>query len=124
MAANLNLQTIALANQAMQLIEQAADLKAQIDRFVTNWVQLDATAQLNAMPTCAVNTDGTLGMADTTPNTGHPIDTRVVTSLARAQSAFAIGSAENRLADLSSLMAGNAVGAQASWPSILANMSV
>lgn len=123
MPATLNSQTIALANNAMQLIAQLAALKEQIDMLTAQWTALNGATQLNAMPTCVLNADGSLGTADATPTTGHAIDTRVVTTLVRAQSAYNVGLAENLLAAVSSLLAGNAVAAQTGFPSILANMT-
>lgn len=127
MAATLNSQTIALANQAIGLIGQLNTLVGQIDALTAQWTQLAAATQLAAFPTCALNADGTLGTADTSPSTatGHVIDTRTATAsgLNRATSAYNIGLAENLLADVASLLGGNAVAAQAGFPSILAQLT-
>lgn len=120
MSATLNSQTIQLANHGMALMQSLAGRLQDAQAFVTQFVALNATAQLDAMPTCATNTDGTLGTADATPTSGHVIDTRVVTDLNRAIAAYDLGVIENRIADVISLTQGNAVAAQNTWPAELA----
>lgn len=120
MSATLNSQTIQLANHGMALMQSLAGRLQDAQAFVTQFVALNATAQLEAMPTCATNTDGTLGTADATPTSGHVIDTRVVTDLNRAIAAYDLGVIENRIADVISLTQGNAVAAQNTWPAELA----
>lgn len=125
MAATLNSQTVQMANDIMGLISQLGALKSQIDSLVAQWAQLNGATQMAAMATCALNADGSLGAADASPSTatGHVIDTRVVTSLGRATSAYNVGLAENLLSAVSSLLSGNAVAAQSGFPSILAQLT-
>lgn len=125
MAATLNTQTVALANQVMALMQQLGTLQGQIAAAVEQWTQINAATQLAGMATCALNADGTLGAADTSPSTanGHVIDTRLTTGLARAESAYSIGLAENLLASVNTLLGGSAVAAQSAFPNILAMMT-
>lgn len=123
--ATLNSQVVALANQAMGLIGQLDTMLYQINALVAQWNALNGAAVVGAMATCATNADGTLGAADASPSTatGHVIDNRVTPGLLRATTAYNIGVAENLLADVASLLNGNAVAAQADFPGILAQLT-
>lgn len=56
----------------------------QVNQLLVEWNDAGAMTVLNALPTAPVNADGSLGVADGAPNNANPIDTRVVTTLARA----------------------------------------
>lgn len=80
-------QAVGLANQAASIAQQILVLRATVNDFITQYNDTSASTIWNALATCAQNADGSLGTADGTPNTAHPIDNRVITGLTRATSA-------------------------------------
>lgn len=91
MSATPQSQAVSLANTILSIDAQIASLFAQANQVIALWSDTGAEAVVNALPTAALNADGTLGTADGTPNTAHVIDTRVVTALTRAISAADVG---------------------------------
>jgi hypothetical protein len=77
MAATPESQAINLANDllsVMQLLQQARNAG---DDFLKKYAAINASTIWNAMATAPQNADGSLAAADGSPNTAHPIDTRV-----------------------------------------------
>lgn len=125
MPATLQSQVVQLANNLMSAAVQAGQLKATIDQITGQWTQLSAGGVLNAMTTTVVNTDGSLGTADGSPNNAHVIDTRVNggTNLSRAISANDLATLNTGLTALSTLLAGSAVTQQGGMPQLLAKVT-
>lgn len=66
---------VAAANQLVALMNQARLLRASINEFVNQYNSEGYSSAWNAMATAAQNADGSLGTADGTPVTTHPITT-------------------------------------------------
>ncbi len=99
--------------------EQLATLGLAIQEAQSLWTLESVANEINAMATCSVNADGSLGTPDGTPNVTHPIDIRVLTGVPRALSANQWAALETVLGTVVSLIAGNAVSAQTSMNAIL-----
>jgi hypothetical protein len=70
------------ANDLGDLIsQQLLALRGAANEYVSKYNDAAWSTVWNALPTAAVNSDGSLGAADGTPNNAHPIDTRIVTAL-------------------------------------------
>jgi hypothetical protein len=114
-------QTIANANTIIGLTQSLQALYLQIRAASEAWTD-DATAnQLNALPTAPYKTDGSLGTADTTPNTANPIDTRIITTLSRTVSANSVASMLTILQNVKTYVEGGAVAATPGVRAILNN---
>ena len=120
MSATLQSQAIAMANTITGLCQQLAAIEDAINLVSGQYTQLQGATVLGALATCAANADGSLGAADTTPTTGHVIDTRVFPALSRAQSAYDIGAALTGLQAVAALLAGSPPTQQGQMPQILA----
>lgn len=79
MAATPQSQAINGANDLLSVMQQLQQVRATVDNFVRQYVAANYSAEWNAFPTAIAATDGSLGTADGSPNTVHPIDTRVAT---------------------------------------------
>lgn len=64
------------ANAMIQLAQQIANLRASINAFVTQYSDEGFSTVWSNLATAALNTDGSPGTVDGSPNTTHPIDTR------------------------------------------------
>lgn len=112
-------QAIQNANTIMNLATQLLSLSQQVTIVNNAWLD-DATANtLNAMGTVALNADGTLGTADPSPNTSHPLNLALYPTLNRALSANQIASMLTVLNSIPSFVAGNAIASTASVRAIL-----
>src|SRR5690348_2782599 len=114
MSASLQSQAISVANQLISIGQQVYNLQQQINGTNGVYIQLTLSTALAALPTCVVNTDGSLGTADGSPNAAHVIDTRIAaaSSLNRAISANDLASLNTFVAAVASLAAGSAVSQQ------------
>lgn len=117
----LQSQSIQNANTIIGLAQQLLVLYGQITAASNAWNDDGSLAVINALATCALNVDGSLGTADGTPVTTHPIDTRVPanTALSRAVSASNIASCLTQLNNVASFINGNAVAATPGVRSLL-----
>lgn len=87
MSDTLQSRAINAANGMLAISQQLSALRATINQFVTQYNSEGFSTVWNALGTCAQNTDGSLGTADGSPNTAHPINTGTYTTLNRAVSA-------------------------------------
>ena len=86
MAATKQSQAISLLNDLLTFAQQVTALRDFANVVNNKYTKQGASTVWAALPTAALGTDGSLGLADGTPNVARPIDTRAVTSLARAVS--------------------------------------
>src|SRR4029077_14269975 len=77
MAATPQSQAINGANDLLFVMQQLQQVRATVDNYVRQYTASNYSAAWNAAATAAQNTDGSLGTADGTPNTAHPIHTRL-----------------------------------------------
>lgn len=114
-------QAIQNANAIIGLAQQLLVLYSQIVTANNAWNDDGSLTIVDALATCAQNTDGSLGTADASPVTTHPIDTRVAanTALSRAVSASNISSCLTQLNSVVSFVNGNAVAATTGVRSLL-----
>lgn len=82
-------QTRALnaANSLMAIAQQLSALRATVNQFVTQYNSEGYSTVWSNLGTCAQNSDGSLGTADGSPTSGHPINVGTYTSLNKAVSA-------------------------------------
>jgi len=99
------------ANLLFSLMKQLQNFRAQVNDFVTQYNDNNWGAIWNAWPTAALATDGSLGTADGTPNTLHPIDTRIaaLANLASPNAANDLTSAVTALQAFQSFLTNAAV---------------
>ncbi|HLW67827.1 MAG TPA: hypothetical protein VKS79_21090 [Gemmataceae bacterium] len=74
------------ANNLIALMKQIQALRPAWNDFITRYNSEGWAAIWQALPTAALNGDGSLGTADGSPNAFHPIDTRIVTTLNKSVS--------------------------------------
>lgn len=74
-------QTVQILNEMVALVPAISQLQINLTDVINRQTIKTAVANAANLPTCAQNADGSLGAADGTANTAHPIDTRVVTGL-------------------------------------------
>lgn len=81
-------KAVAAANFALSVGQQLANIRDAINTFLVKNTNEGYTTTWSSFATCAQNADGSLGTADSTPNTAHPIDTRTagLTGLANSVS--------------------------------------
>jgi hypothetical protein len=102
---------IAGANTLVSIMGQFQALRQQCADVVKAYNSEQWSSTWNNMATAPFNNDGSLGAADASPNTAHPIDTRVFASLSRAASATAYIAAITLLNDFANFLGNGAVGA-------------
>lgn len=114
-------QAIQNANNIVALAQQLLNLYIQITAVSNAWNDDGSLAIIDVLATCAQNPDGSLGTADGTPVTTHPIDTRVAANVAlsRAVSASNISACLTQLNNVASFINGNAVAATPGVRSLL-----
>lgn len=77
MADTKQTKAIAAANGIIGIAQQLSSLRSTINAFVAPYNSEGYSTVWNNLATAALNADGSLGTADASPNTSHPIDTRV-----------------------------------------------
>lgn len=122
MSSTLQSQAIAVANQLIAIGQNIYNAQQQSNQSNGVYTQLTLSTVLAALPTCAVNADGTLGAADGTPNPAHVIDTRVIAGLNRAISANDLASLSTFSGAVIALASGNTVTQQGQAPQLLAKL--
>lgn len=120
MATN-NTQAIQIANGLISCANQLLALYNQIGVLNTAWTDDAVANTLNAMTTVALNSDGTQGTADSTPNVAHPISLTVYPTLNRSISANQLASLNTVLGTITTLVNGSAVSAQSGFRAIINN---
>lgn len=113
-------QAISNANQIFATVQVLANTLATVNKLINNYTQSNMAAVFEALPTCATNPDGSLGTDDPAPVSGNVIDTRKVSNLNVAISAYEIGVSMNLLEAYVNLLEGLAVATQQYAPSVLA----
>lgn len=119
MAATQQSQSIQVANNLCAAASNFLAVFQQMVGLDAAWTDNGVAAVLAALPTAALNADGSLGTADGSPNVAHPIDTRIVTSLQHMLSSNQIGSLKTILDELVSYVNGSAVATQAGARAII-----
>ena len=114
-------QAIQNANTIISLSQQVMGLYVAITQANNAWNDDGSLTVIQALATCALNADGSLGTADGTPNNAHPIDIRVAANsgLSRAASENTIASCLTQLNNIVSFINGNAVAATPGVRSLL-----
>lgn len=104
-------QVAAVANQIINLTSAMSGIQQQISAASSAWTNLSAATKLNAFPTAAVTTTGGIGIVDTAPANGNPINTSVApgTQISRAISANNIAAMLTFLQGISTAIGGGAV---------------
>lgn len=87
MSATPQSQAIQVANTYFGLVQQLVTLYQQIKVAKQQWGDDGVANVVAALQTAPLSADGTLGVADGSPNVAHPVDTRIYTTLNRAISA-------------------------------------
>ena len=116
MASITQAEALTAINHLIAGIKNLSSLNDEFTPVVLDWVNNGVGSILSALPTTALNADGTLG----SPNAGHPIDSRLVPGiLAPDMTPFQIGVAFNIMQGILALCAGQAVATEALAPAIL-----
>jgi len=118
-AATQQTQAIAVANQLIGLSTALISIYQQMVVLDAAWTDQGTANVLNAMGTVALNTDGSTGTADVTPNVTHPLSPALYSNLSRSLSANQITSLKTILDNIVTYVNGSAVSATASARSIL-----
>jgi hypothetical protein len=119
MTATPQSQAIQVANQ---LFSNASALMAiyQSQIAIDNtWNDNTVGATLNAMSTVALNSDGTAGSADGSPNVAHPLSPTLYPTLQHMLSSNQISSIKTILDEIVTYINGQAVATQAAARAIL-----
>lgn len=74
-------------NGVFNLAQQMISLRAQVNDFILKYNDNSWSTVWSNLATAALNADGSLGTADGSPNTSHPINTGLVSGLQSDQSA-------------------------------------
>jgi hypothetical protein len=112
-------QAIQNVNTIISLAQQLLALSTSITSINNAW-QDDGTANvINAMGTQALNTDGSLGAADGSPNNAHPMNLTTYPTLSRAISANQVASLLTVLNNIPVYVSGSSVSATAGVRGIL-----
>jgi hypothetical protein len=119
MAATQQSQAIANANAVMNLGASLLQLYAAITAVNNAWNDDSSLTVLQAMGTTALNTDGTPGAADGTPNPAHPLNTATYPTLTRAIAANDLGSILTQLNAVVGFVNGSQAGPTAGVRSVL-----
>jgi len=102
-------QSIAFANRLLANAGALHSVYAEALELATLYTTQGHANTLKALPTAALNTDGSLGAADATPVIANPIDTRVIANLNRAISSNKLIAAKGVLDEFVAFMANAAV---------------
>lgn len=109
MSATKQSQAVALANELIGLAGMLQSVNFTASGLSQRYGNQGTQAVLNALPTCALAADGSLGAADTAPVSGNPIDTRVVIGLNRACTAQQLIAVKNTMNEFIAFMSNAAV---------------
>jgi hypothetical protein len=123
MAQTVQTQVIEDANTINALASQLLNLATQVNLLTASWNALNGATVMAAMGTVAQNADGSLGTADGSPTSGHPVNPALYPALSRATSAYNYGATLTILQQVATLCAGSAVATQSSAPTLLAEMT-
>src|SRR6266849_2430563 len=121
--ANPQTQAIQIANQLTGLSSQLMAIYTQMVILDAAWTDQGIANVLNAMGTVVLNTDGSTGTVDVSPNVTHPLDPAKYPSLTRSLSSNQITSLKTILDNIVTYVNGSAVSATASARAI-SNTSV
>jgi hypothetical protein len=111
---------IGITNKLMADIKAFIALLPQIESDVNDYLNNGVGAVLAALPTVALNADGSLGTADATPVEGNIIDpTKVAPHFTLEVSSYNIGLMFNFLQQVIALADGATVTQQATAPAML-----
>jgi hypothetical protein len=119
MASTPNSQAVQTANALITLSGQLMALYQQMVILDAAWTDDAVATTLAAMGTTAINTDGTIGAADGSPNAAHPMSLTIYPNLTRAVSSTQIGQAKTIMDGLVSYINGGAVSTQVGARAIL-----
>jgi hypothetical protein len=114
MAATPNSQTIAQANLIISTAQQMLSLYQTMLALDASWTDDGVATALATLNTVAVNSDGTLGTADGTPNSAHPINPAIYPTITRAVSVNQLTLAKTIMDGFVSYIGGQAVTTQVS----------
>jgi hypothetical protein len=112
-------QAIVVANGLTSAAQELIGLFKALATLDQQWTDWGAANILAAMGTVAVNTDGSLGTADATPNTSHPLNPTTYPSLVSTLSSTQIGQLKTILDGVETYVSGGAVTQQAGARAIL-----
>jgi hypothetical protein len=70
-------KALSQANALLALMVQFQGLRSSLDELIYQYISETYNTIWGALPTAALNADGSLGAADPSPVSTHPIDTRV-----------------------------------------------
>lgn len=107
-------QAIGVANAIILAAQALLTLSQTIQAASLAWTDDAVANELNALQTCALSTDGSLGAVDGSPNVSHPINTAQYPTLVRALSANQIAAMLTIINAIPTYVGGGAVPA-AAW---------
>jgi hypothetical protein len=112
-------QVIGVANEVINFSAQLIAVYNACKVMQTQWTDDGVASLLNAQATVVLNSDGSLGAADGSPNTAHPIDPNKVPGLARPLSSTQLAQMKGILDSFVNYIEGQAIGANANTRSFL-----
>lgn len=113
------------ANEVISLVQQIRNMKAAIAELLAINSQVPLGNLWATLKTTAINSDGTLGTADSgSPIAANPIDSRVYTNLSRAVKLSALNDGLGVLVDFNAFCAGTSLTTQAARPAQIDNLSM
>ena len=116
---------VSYANQIQSILQQLRAMRVSAQEIKTINTATPLGNWWNVLSTTALATDGSLGTADGSPNTAHPIDSRVYPALTRGQvSATQMASALGLVLNIVDLCAGTAIGANGAAPGTLDSLTM
>lgn len=109
MAATPQTQAIQIANQIIAIGGQLMALYTQMVVLDQAWTDNVVGSTLNAMGTVVLNSDGSTGASDATPNNAHPLDPTKYPTLQRSLSSNQIAGLKTVLDNIVTYVNGGAV---------------
>jgi len=119
MSANPQTQAIGIINRLLSLAVQLKGISDEMIALDGVWTDNNIGAVINAMGTVGLNTDGSLGSADATPNNAHPLSPTLYPAIQRSLSANQVTSIKTILDTIPTLIGGSSVPAQTGARGIL-----
>jgi len=120
MVASPQTQAIQAANSLIAVSQQLIQLYQTMVALDAAWTDQAVATTLAAMGTVALNSDGTSGSADGSPNTAHPLDPTKYPALSHLLSSTQIGQLKTILDNgIVNYVGGQAVSTQAGARAIL-----